>query len=38
MPYNSPIGGVSEWIKETVLKTVVASNTTVGSNPTPSAI
>ena len=31
-------GGVSEWIKETVLKTVVGSTPTVGSNPTPSAI
>ena len=28
-------GGVSEWPKETVLKTVVAQ-ATVGSNPTPS--
>ncbi len=29
-------GGVSEWLKETVLKTVVG-RLTVGSNPTPSA-
>ena len=28
-------GGVSEWLKEAVLKTVVSQGT-VGSNPTPS--
>ena len=31
------IGGMSEWFKEAVLKTVVPRGT-VGSNPTPSAI
>ncbi len=30
-------GGVSEWFKEAVLKTVVPKGT-VGSNPTPSAM
>ncbi len=30
-------GGMSEWFKETVLKTV-EGHTSVGSNPTPSAI
>ncbi len=30
------VGGVSEWFKEAVLKTVVPKGT-VGSNPTPSA-
>ena len=29
-------GGMSEWLKEAVLKTVVSQGT-VGSNPTPSA-
>ncbi len=29
-------GGMSEWLKEAVLKTVVPKGT-VGSNPTPSA-
>ena len=33
---NVQIGGMSEWFKEAVLKTVVPRGT-VGSNPTPSA-
>ena len=32
----SKFGGMSEWLKEAVLKTVVPKGT-VGSNPTPSA-
>ena len=31
------MGGVSEWSKETVLKTVGPDPGLVGSNPTPSA-
>jgi hypothetical protein len=34
--YTKPSGGMSEWSKEAVLKTVVPKGT-VGSNPTPSA-
>jgi hypothetical protein len=36
MQRTSP-GGVSEWSKETVLKTVGPDPGLVGSNPTPSA-
>ena len=35
--YWSDLGGVAEWLKATVLKTVLAS-ASVGSNPTPSAM
>jgi hypothetical protein len=35
--YTKPGGGMSEWSKEAVLKTVVPKGT-VGSNPTPSVI
>ena len=35
--YTIPGGGMSEWSKEAVLKTVVPKGT-VGSNPTPSVI
>ena len=34
--YKKNVGGMSEWLKEAVLKTVVPKGT-VGSNPTPSA-
>jgi hypothetical protein len=34
---GSNLGGMSEWSKEAVLKTVVPKGT-VGSNPTPSAM
>ena len=34
--YKKDRGGMSEWLKEAVLKTVVPKGT-VGSNPTPSA-
>ena len=34
--YKKKNGGMSEWLKEAVLKTVVPKGT-VGSNPTPSA-
>ena len=34
---DAPRGGVSEWLMETVLKTVGADEAPVGSNPTPSA-
>ncbi len=36
MIYKKGNGGMSEWSKEAVLKTVVPKGT-VGSNPTPSA-
>ena len=35
--YTKSGGGMSEWSKEAVLKTVVPKGT-VGSNPTPSVI
>src|SRR5512135_2437864 len=35
---NGEIGGMAEWFKATVLKTVVALWVTGGSNPSPSAL
>ena len=37
MGFVSHVGGMAEWLKAAVLKTV-EGNTSVGSNPTPSAI
>ena len=36
MDFASHVGGMAEWLKAAVLKTV-EGNTSVGSNPTPSA-